>query len=149
MNKQLIAIFIIVLFTLTAKSRVNNVAQFVNPFIGASTNVGDAGIYHGLGKTFFGAATPFDLVQVSSNTITGGDNGSGYSYEHTGIEGFAFTQMSGFYPIAYGNLRYEITSPVFNKVIIQLDAQYTSGKTFTITAKNNSPENVYYTKCHT
>lgn len=70
-------------------------AQYVNPFIGASTSVGDAGIYHGLGKTFPGAATPFGLVQVSPNTITGGDNGSGYSYEHTSIEGFAFTQMSG------------------------------------------------------
>ncbi len=70
-------------------------AQYVNPFIGASTSVGDAGIYHGLGKTFPGAATPFGLVQLSPNTITGGDNGSGYSYEHTSIEGFAFTQMSG------------------------------------------------------
>lgn len=35
------------------------------------------------------------MVQVSPNTITGGDNGPGYSYEHTTIEGFAFTQMSG------------------------------------------------------
>ncbi|MEX6687972.1 GH92 family glycosyl hydrolase [Danxiaibacter flavus] len=70
-------------------------AAYVNPFVGASTSVGAAGIYHGLGKTFPGAATPFGMVQVSPNTITGGDNGSGYSYEHTSIEGFAFTQMSG------------------------------------------------------
>ena len=69
--------------------------QYVNPFIGASTNVEKAGATHGLGKTFPGAATPFGLVQVSPNTITGGDNGPGYSYEHTSIEGFAFTQMSG------------------------------------------------------
>ena len=70
-------------------------ASYVNPFIGASTNMGAAGVYHGLGKTFPGAATPFGMVQVSPNTITGGDNGSGYSYEHTTIEGFAMTQMSG------------------------------------------------------
>jgi len=70
-------------------------AAYVNPFIGASTSEGAAGIYHGLGKTFPGAATPFGMVQLSPNTITGGDNGSGYSYEHTTIEGFAFTQMSG------------------------------------------------------
>jgi predicted alpha-1,2-mannosidase len=70
-------------------------AKYVNPFIGASTSVGDAGVYHGLGKTFPGATTPYGMVQVSPNTITGGDNGSGYSYEHTSIEGFAFTQMSG------------------------------------------------------
>lgn len=70
-------------------------AKYVNPFIGASTNVGAAGVYHGLGKTFPGATTPYGMVQVSPNTITGGDNGSGYSDEHRSIEGFAFTQMSG------------------------------------------------------
>jgi len=69
--------------------------DYINPFIGASTNVEDAGALHGLGKTFPGATTPFGLVQLSPNTITGGDNGPGYSYEHTTIEGFAFTQMSG------------------------------------------------------
>lgn len=72
-----------------------DLAQYVNPFIGATTNVDDAGIYHGLGKTYPGATTPFGMVQVSPNTITGGDNGSGYSYEHKTIEGFALTQMSG------------------------------------------------------
>ncbi len=70
-------------------------ADFVNPFIGASTNIEDAGAYHGLGKTFPGATTPYGMVQVSPQTITGGDNGSGYSYEHTTIEGFSLTQMSG------------------------------------------------------
>lgn len=70
-------------------------AAYVNPFIGASTSEGAAGIYHGLGKTFPGAATPFGMTQLSPNTITGGDNGSGYSDEHRTIEGFAFTQMSG------------------------------------------------------
>jgi len=70
-------------------------SEYVNPFIGASTSVGDAGVYHGLGKTIPGATSPFGMVQLSPNTITGGDNGSGYSYEHTTIEGFAFTQMSG------------------------------------------------------
>lgn len=78
----------------TTSKQIDN-AQYVNPFIGASTNVGDAGVYHGLGKTFPGATTPYGMVQVSPNTITGGDNGSGYSDEHRSIEGFAFTQMSG------------------------------------------------------
>ena len=70
-------------------------ADYVNPFIGASTNTSAAGVYHGLGKTFPGATTPYGMVQVSPNTITGGDNSPGYSYEHTTLEGFAFTQMSG------------------------------------------------------
>ena len=72
-----------------------DLASYVNPFIGASTNTDVAGVAHGLGKTFPGATTPFGMVQVSPNTITGGDNGPGYSYEMKTIEGFAMTQMSG------------------------------------------------------
>ncbi|NLU90743.1 GH92 family glycosyl hydrolase [Chitinophaga sp. Ak27] len=70
-------------------------AEYVNPFIGATTSTKIAASAHGGGKTFPGATTPFGLTQLSPNTITGGDNGSGYSYEHKSIEGFAFTQMSG------------------------------------------------------
>lgn len=62
----------------------------INPLVGASTSV-----EYGEGKTFPGAATPFGLVQLSPDTITGGDNGPGYSWEHTTIEGFSFTHMSG------------------------------------------------------
>ena len=86
---------------MTGCSSTNTVSEdwvptdYVNPFIGASTSAGAAGVYHGLGKTFPGATTPYGMVQVSPNTITGGDNGSGYSDEHKTIEGFAFTQMSG------------------------------------------------------
>lgn len=70
-------------------------ADLVNPMIGASTSIGAAGVYHGLGKTFPGATTPFGMVQVSPQTITGGDNAPGYSDEHRTIEGFSMVQMSG------------------------------------------------------
>lgn len=70
-------------------------SDYVNPMIGASTSTTIAHAEHGLGKTFPGAATPWGMTQVSPNTITGGDNGSGYSSEHTSIEGFAMTQLSG------------------------------------------------------
>ncbi|UZR97329.1 GH92 family glycosyl hydrolase [Chondrinema litorale] len=89
-------------------------ASYVNPFIGASTSTDAAGVYHGLGKTFPGATTPYGLVQVSPNTITGGDNGSGYSYEHTSIEGFAFTQMSGIG--WYGDLGNFLVMPTTGKL---------------------------------
>ncbi len=85
-------LFLTILNIEVARSQLHS---YVNPFIGATTSTDAAGIYHGLGKTFPGATTPYGLVQVSPNTITGGDNGSGYSYEHKTIEGFAFTQMSG------------------------------------------------------
>ncbi len=86
---------ILLLHGLCAGGQNMQPADYVNPFIGASTSAEAAGVYHGLGKTYPGAVAPFGMVQVSPNTITGGDNGSGYSYEHTTIEGFAFTQMSG------------------------------------------------------
>jgi predicted alpha-1,2-mannosidase len=65
-------------------------AGFVNPLIGASTSQ-----KLGEGKTFPGPTTPFGLVQLSPDTMTGGDNAPGYSYEHTTMEGFSFTHMSG------------------------------------------------------
>lgn len=76
---------------LEAKSPVD----YIDPMIGASTSAEAAGVHHGLGKTFPGPATPFGLVQLGPDTITGGDNGSGYSHHHTTIEGFSFTHMSG------------------------------------------------------
>ena len=49
----------------------------------------------------------------------------------------------GIYPIAFGSPPYEIASPMFSKFVIPRDPRYTSGKTFTIMAKNNSLENIY------
>ena len=82
------AIFLSTFLTLNAATRP--LVDSINPMIGASTSR-----EFGEGKTFPGAATPFGLVQLSPDTITGGDNGPGYSYHHTSIEGFSFTHMSG------------------------------------------------------
>ena len=71
------------------KQQLNSI-QLINPLIGASTSK-----KLGEGKTFPGATTPFGLVQLSPDTITGGDNAPGYSYEHTTVEGFSFLHMSG------------------------------------------------------
>ena len=42
--------------------------------------------------------------------------------------------------------RYEITSPVFDKITIHLDEKYYPGKTFVIETKNNSTQNMYIQK---
>ena len=70
-------------------------SSYVNPFVGLRRIRNWRVRVMGLEKRSPGATAPFGMVQVSPNTITGGDNGPGYSYEHTTIEGFAFTQMSG------------------------------------------------------
>ncbi|RYE14768.1 MAG: glycoside hydrolase family 92 protein, partial [Sphingobacteriales bacterium] len=69
--------------------------DYVNPFIGASTQAGELQMELFPGKTYPGATAPFGLVQVSPNTVDGGDNAPGYSYEHTSIHGFSFATMSG------------------------------------------------------
>lgn len=49
----------------------------------------------------------------------------------------------GFHPVAPGDNKYQLGSPLFDEVIIKLDSNYYSGKTFKITSNNNSKENVY------
>jgi len=67
--------------------------DMVNPFIGAGSLEGSLSGFHG--KNFPGAATPSGMVQLSPDTITGGDNGGGYSYVHTTLEGFSINHLSG------------------------------------------------------
>lgn len=81
--------------TIENKRKEKQPVDFINPMIGAITYGKKTKDAHGFGKTFPGAATPFGLVQLSPDTFTGGDNGSGYSYEHPTLEGFSFTHMSG------------------------------------------------------
>jgi predicted alpha-1,2-mannosidase len=95
MKRSFLLLLITVLGVGQLSAQIKTPADYVNPFIGASTSAAAAHVYHGLGKTFPGATTPFGMVQLNPNTITGGDNGPGYSYEMEYIEGFAFTQMSG------------------------------------------------------
>jgi predicted alpha-1,2-mannosidase len=87
--KNIYAVLILIAVQGAGNAVAQRLSDFVDPFIGATTKGYEAG------KTFPGAATPFGMVQLNPNTVTGGDNGSGYSDEHRSIEGFAFTQMSG------------------------------------------------------
>src|SRR5882757_1091782 len=63
----------------------------IDPLIGALTTSPDTAC----GKTFPGPVTPFGLVQLSPDTISGGDHGSGYSADMETIEGFSFTHLGG------------------------------------------------------
>ncbi len=69
-------------------------AKYIDPIIGT---VGDeqATSLHGGGKTHPGACLPGGMVQLSPDTTTSGDNGTGYNYCQNTIEGFSFNHMSG------------------------------------------------------
>ena len=71
-----------------------NNAKYVDPIIGT---VGDErkSFCHGGGKTYPGACMPGGMVQLSPDTISAGDNTSGYNYCMNTIEGFSFNHMSG------------------------------------------------------
>jgi predicted alpha-1,2-mannosidase len=49
----------------------------------------------------------------------------------------------GIHPVCPGSTRYEIASPLFDKITISPDARRGKGKAFTIVVRNSSPENVY------
>ncbi|MBI9061889.1 MAG: GH92 family glycosyl hydrolase [Marinilabiliaceae bacterium] len=49
----------------------------------------------------------------------------------------------GIHPVCPGDNKYQLTSPVFNKITIKLDKNYYPGEHFTIVANNNSQENIY------
>ncbi len=71
-----------------------HILPYVDPMIGTVGSV-PSGSAHGGGKTHPGACCPFGMVQLSPDTVTGGDNGTGYNYCHSTIEGFSFNHMSG------------------------------------------------------
>lgn len=77
--------FLSLIFRWDAVALAGEPVDYVDPFIGTGNQ----------GKTFPGATTPAGMVQLSPDTITGGDNGSGYRHYHHTIQGFSFTHMSG------------------------------------------------------
>lgn len=56
-----------------------------------------------------------------------------------GMSAFVVFSQMGFYPVTPGSPTYNIGSPFFNEVTLQMG----EGNTFRIVAKNNSPENKY------
>ena len=135
MNRILIhSAFLLVLLTGMSACQnrtdgVEDLSSYVNPFIGTSVKADTEQSFNSMGKTFPGAATPFGMTQVSPNTITGGDNGSGYGYQHKTIEGFAFTQMSGIG--WYGDLGNFLVMP-------------TTGELHVVAGKESDPEKKGY-----
>src|SRR4029078_10920648 len=55
---------------------------------------------------------------------------------------YVFTAL-GFYPVDPASGIYVIGSPLVDKATIQLGQEHHPGRSFTVVAKNNSPNNVY------
>lgn len=104
----------------------------------------------------FGKISRPDLTHYWSRKVveavySGLSTSSGYSGdEDQGLMGsLAVLYKIGLFQMNGGteeNPEYQIGSPIFDKITIELNPNYYSGKTFTINAINNSIENVYVNK---
>ena len=101
---------------MVAQAAGKSPVDYIDPMIGAMTTIPGSGG----GKTFPGPATPFGMVQLSPDTVSGGDNGSGYSWDMNTIEGFSFTHLSGVgWYGEFGNLQ---VMPQTGDLVIDRDA---------------------------
>jgi len=109
-----------------ADTKQKELVDYIDPIIGCWAS--KEGRSHGLGKTFPGPVAPFGLVQLSPDTVTGGDYGPGYCYAHKTIEGFSFNHLSGIG--AYGDLGNLQTMPTTGElqVLRTLDQKSKKGK---------------------
>ncbi|TCO57295.1 GH92 family glycosyl hydrolase [Actinocrispum wychmicini] len=76
-----------------AQSTVDDLAQFVNPYVGTRPGGPDQGTGGGAGNTFPGADVPFGMVQWSPDTVT--PQHGGYFYDDNRLRGFSLTHLSG------------------------------------------------------
>lgn len=74
--------------SVTPGRSVENLTQFVDPFVGTS-----ASAPYGAGDTFPGAAYPMGMVQWSPDTPS--NPPGGYNYQDSMIKGFSLTHFSG------------------------------------------------------
>ena len=96
-NLRLLTVLCLSIIVVSCKTdhRVENPAEYVNPFIGTDAH----------GHTYPGATLPFGMVQLSPDTRLGGwDGASGYHYSDTVIYGFSHTALNGTGVGDYGDI---------------------------------------------
>ncbi|MEC3980339.1 GH92 family glycosyl hydrolase [Amycolatopsis sp. H20-H5] len=76
-----------------AAAAQQDLAQWVNPFVGTRPGGQDHGTGGGAGNTFPGAVSPFGMVQWSPDTVKA--QHGGYFYDDTALKGFSLTHLSG------------------------------------------------------
>ncbi|WP_082404552.1 GH92 family glycosyl hydrolase [Saccharothrix sp. NRRL B-16348] len=76
-----------------SRAQPDDLARWVNPFVGTQPGGPDHGTGGGAGNNFPGADVPFGMVQWSPDTVT--RQHGGYAYEDDRIRGFSLTHLSG------------------------------------------------------
>lgn len=83
--------------------------------------------------------TQYWVRQIMSRLYHSGPQGYPGDEDEGGMSSWYVISAMGLYSVTPGTDQYVIGSPVFRNTVITLE----DGKTFTIEAENNSPENVY------
>ncbi|MBP2476844.1 putative alpha-1,2-mannosidase [Crossiella equi] len=76
-----------------AQAAPEDLAAWVNPFVGTKPGGPDHGTGGGAGNNFPGAVVPFGMMQWSPDTVT--HQHGGYFYDDNRIKGFSLTHLSG------------------------------------------------------
>ncbi|HKN54060.1 MAG TPA: GH92 family glycosyl hydrolase, partial [Amycolatopsis sp.] len=76
-----------------ATAAQQDLAKWVNPFVGTRPGGQDHGTGGGAGNTFPGAVVPFGMVQWSPDTVKA--QHGGYFYDDNALKGFSLTHLSG------------------------------------------------------
>lgn len=85
-----------------AAAAAQDLARWVNPFVGTRPGGADHGTGGGAGNTFPGAVSPFGMVQWSPDTVKA--QHGGYFYDDTALKGFSLTHLSGAGCSTYGDI---------------------------------------------
>ncbi|MGV8963559.1 MAG: GH92 family glycosyl hydrolase [Candidatus Saccharimonadaceae bacterium] len=118
-----------------------------NVFIGNQPNMQAPWIFNYSGKPWLTQKYTRKLLDefFDSSPLNGwqGEEDEGQMSAWFVLSSMGLFQMDGGCSV---NSAYDIGSPIFDKIVIHLDAEYYSGKTFTIKTNNNSKSNLYIQK---
>ncbi len=118
-----------------------------NVFIGNQPNMQAPWIFNYSGKPWLTQKYTRELLDsfFDSSPLNGwqGEEDEGQMSAWFVLSSMGLFQMDGGCSV---NSSYDIGSPLFDKIVIHLDKEYYSGKTFTIIPNNNSKSNVYIQK---
>ncbi len=87
------AVVVALVQPVAAQAQTDDLARWVNPFVGTQPGGPDHGTGGGAGNNFPGADVPFGMVQWSPDTVT--RQHGGYYYQDHRIKGFSLTHLSG------------------------------------------------------
>ena len=106
----------------------------------------NAHVFNHVGKPWLSQYWVRKVNEQAYGGVTPDQGYGGHDEDQGQMSGVSALMSMGLFSLRGNNAikpRYELTSPVFDEIKIELDNRYYKGKEFTITTVNNSVENMY------